>query len=158
MIVIKKGSLLDSTSKLIAHQVNCKGAMGFGVARYIRDRYPKVFNDYREFLRLYEYDYNKVIGRVNISICEDRIIANMFSQNGYRRYGDTPNTIYTEYDAFSSCCNYIKHYCISTNQPAIAMPYRIGCGAGGGDWNVIYDILCKYFEMSENITLELWRL
>lgn len=37
----------------------------------------------------------------------------------------------------------------------IAMPFKIGCGLGGGDWNVILGLIQK--ELSDKYTVELWR-
>ena len=41
MIKYKIGDLLTAPQKCIAHQVNCQGVMGSGVARAIRNEYPK---------------------------------------------------------------------------------------------------------------------
>lgn len=37
----------------------------------------------------------------------------------------------------------------------IAMPFKIGCGLGGGDWNVIFGLIQK--ELSDKYIVELWR-
>lgn len=55
--------------------------------------------------------------------------------------------------AFQSCLKRIK-----LTVPAgetIAMPFKIGCGLGGGDWNVILGLIQK--ELSDKYTVELWR-
>ena len=36
------------------------------------------------------------------------------------------------------------------------MPYGIGCGLAGGDWEIIYNILCKIFG-NENHSLTLYK-
>lgn len=62
-------------------------------------------------------------------------------------------TLYTDYTAFQSCLKRIK-----LTVPAgetIAMPFKIGCGLGGGDWNVILGLIQK--ELSDKYTVELWR-
>ena len=54
---------------------------------------------------------------------------------------------------FQSCLKRIK-----LTVPAgetIAMPFKIGCGLGGGDWNVILGLIQK--ELSDKYTVELWR-
>lgn len=61
--------------------------------------------------------------------------------------------LYTDYTAFQSCLKRIK-----LTVPAgetIAMPFKIGCGLGGGDWNVILGLIQK--ELSDKYTVELWR-
>ena len=55
--------------------------------------------------------------------------------------------------AIQSCLKRIK-----LTVPAgetIAMPFKIGCGLGGGDWNVILGLIQK--ELSDKYTVELWR-
>lgn len=49
MIKIIDGDLLASTTDIIAHQVNCKGAFNSGVARAIREYDVQVFHDYRAY-------------------------------------------------------------------------------------------------------------
>lgn len=39
-----EGNLLDSTTDIICHQVNCQGKMSSGVAKAIREKYPKVYD------------------------------------------------------------------------------------------------------------------
>ena len=46
MLHHRVGNLLDAPQKVIAHQVNCQGKMGSGVAKVIRDKYPKVYETY----------------------------------------------------------------------------------------------------------------
>ena len=41
MIMEKRGNLLESTEDFIAHQVNCKGVMGAGVAKQIKNKILK---------------------------------------------------------------------------------------------------------------------
>lgn len=50
-VVIKEGNVFDSDAKIICHQVNCQGVMGSGVAKEVRERYPKVYEQYHEFMR-----------------------------------------------------------------------------------------------------------
>lgn len=37
------------------------------------------------------------------------------------------------------------------------MPYNLGCGLAGGDWEVVREMLREVFE-DTNIRLELWKL
>lgn len=46
MIKIIEGNLLDSKENIIGHQVNALGAMNSGVAEFIRQKYPEVFQPY----------------------------------------------------------------------------------------------------------------
>ena len=80
---------------------------------------------------------------------DGKVVVNMFAQSNYGYDGK----LYTDYTAFQSCLKRIK-----LTVPAgetIAMPFKIGCGLGGGDWNVILGLIQK--ELSDKYTVELWR-
>ena len=53
-IHIINGDLFETTAKYICHQVNCKGKMGSGVAKQIRERYPEVYSAYRLECNLFD--------------------------------------------------------------------------------------------------------
>ena len=59
MIKIVKGNLLDATEDIIAHQVNCMGVMGSGLAKQIRNKYPEVYANYKDYLKNYK---GKILG------------------------------------------------------------------------------------------------
>ena len=45
------GNLLDSSADIIAHQTNCSGSMNSGVAKAIKEKYPRV---YEQYMKAYE--------------------------------------------------------------------------------------------------------
>lgn len=47
MIRIVKGSLLRANEDILGHQVNTLGAMGAGLAKQIKEKYPYVYEDYK---------------------------------------------------------------------------------------------------------------
>lgn len=118
MVYDLKGDLLNSHCQFICHQVNCQGKMGSGVARVIREKWPIVFERYKE---RYEYALDMamndktsnstvssyLLGTVQfVPLYEDywtdtkhQHVINMFAQNNYGYDGKQ----YTSYDAFWSC-------------------------------------------------------
>ena len=50
-INIVDGDLLSAKETYIAHQVNCYGKMGRGVAAQIRDKYPDVYRRYQNIAK-----------------------------------------------------------------------------------------------------------
>ena len=62
-------------------------------------------------------------------------VINMFAQQSYGYDGN----LYTSYDAFWSCLQKIKNF-VPFGQ-SIAFPYKIGCGLGGANWEVIYKMI-----------------
>lgn len=78
MIKIINGNLLNSSQKVIVHQVNCRKVMGSGVALQIRNKYPEVYNSYLKI-----FNRNKIVellGKIDIVDCGDKVVVNMFSQ------------------------------------------------------------------------------
>ena len=48
MIRVIDGDLFTTDARFIVHQVNCKGVMGSGVAKQVRNKYPHVFVEYKK--------------------------------------------------------------------------------------------------------------
>lgn len=48
---------------IICHQVNCRAAMGAGLARQIRDKWPVVFDEYVKTTRISHYGMRRTIIR-----------------------------------------------------------------------------------------------
>jgi len=127
MLIIKKGNLLHADENILAHQVNCRGVMGAGVARQIKKMHPNSFNDYRAHIR----QTNQPLGTCCLSVSGNKLIAHLFGQDGYGR-----DKVYTDLDAleeaFSDLIAYAKPLGLT-----IAIPAYIGCGLAGGDWNEV---------------------
>ena len=151
-VKIVNGDLLDAHAAYICHQVNCRGRMASGVAGQIRAKYPEAFRAYSERCdgRRSRDDPLEMLGRTQFVRCGDGVtVINMFSQEGYGRDGGQ----YTDYEAFRSCLREI-HNAVPADA-VIAMPYGIGCGLGGGDWNIIFELIKE--ELSDH-TVELWKI
>ena len=151
-IQVLEGDLFDTTAKYICHQVNCKGKMGSGVAKQIRERYPEAYHSYRrrcEIFRNHGQTVNMLGQVLQVATNDGRVICNLFAQNDYGYNG----ACYTDYDAFHDCLMELRK-CVPAGS-AIAMPYRIGCGLGGGDWDIVRGFITGI--LSERYTVELWR-
>ena len=137
MVKIVKGNLLDATEDIIAHQVNCMGVMGSGLAKQIRNKYPEVYANYKDYLKNYK---GKILGSAQSVVCHDgKIVFNLFGQYGYGR-----DKQYTDYNALKSALSSLYLFTYNKNL-SIAFPYNLGCGLAGGDWNVVYKIIEEVF-------------
>lgn len=142
MIKYIHGDLLDTDAGFIVQQVNCRGVMGSGVAAQIKRKYPRVFEFYKkacdafgsDLLDQYQFVRDEQTGV---------IILNLFAQDGY---GRDPNIVYTRYDSFEKALTGAREVILDPyrhrvwgGQPPrnnrIAIPYKIGCGLGNGDWD-----------------------
>ena len=130
MIKYVHGSLLDSDCNYICHQVNCRGKMNSGVAKFIREKWPEVFALYTRYVDGASPD--DLLGRDEfIPINPNQQVVNMFAQRDYGYDGRR----YTSYDAFWRCLVGLRQ-----DTPAnatYAFPRKIGSDRGGANWNVI---------------------
>lgn len=152
---IINGNILDSNEDFIAHQVNCKGVMGSGVALSIRSKYPNVYEQYRNMCSAYNNTKpikNKLLGQTQYvwiyNAKEDgkaRYCINMFSQDDFGRAG----RVYTSTEAFKQCLLDINNKCSGYS---IAFPWKIGCVRGGGNWEEILALICDTLTDVKSIT------
>lgn len=135
MIEYRKGNLLDVTSGVIAHGVNCQGVMGSGVAKAIREKYPSVYKFYYNYCKPYtSEDSNMLLGTVQFCKVSDTLeVANCFTQDFYGT-----NKRHVNYEAVAKCFSELHDQVAGFDQ--LNIPY-IGAGLGGGDWNVIESII-----------------
>ena len=138
MVIDKRGNILDANEEIICHQVNCKGVMGAGLALQIRKKWPQA---YRLYVNTCAESYpEQLLGQVQFVNCDDgKTIANIFGQNGY----GTAST-QTDYKALNDGLNsvfYAVKYTAGYKDKKIAIPFKIGCGLAGGDWNVVLGMI-----------------
>lgn len=146
MIQHIKCDIFESGANIICHQVNCRGVMGGGIAKQVRDKYPFVYSRYRQLCDNMKDNRNELLGMSQfIRTSEDHYIANLFAQDNFGHNG-----CYTDYDALRKCLEYVDNNCF---EETIAIPYRLGCGLAGGNWNVVYEIIQEVFEDSDNTVL-----
>lgn len=137
MVNYVKGNLLDSNCDYICHQVNCQGVMGSGIARQIRERWPEVYKDYREWYELITRNRAIMLGANTYTPVDDytKTVVSMAAQYWCGYDGQK----YTSYDAFYSC---LKQIVIDIPKgKKIGFPKNIGCGLGGGNWKVISTLI-----------------
>jgi O-acetyl-ADP-ribose deacetylase (regulator of RNase III) len=161
MITYKIGDLLkDSSAMFLLHQVNCMGIMGGGIAYQIKLQNPQVNRDYI-YLCNGQKEIGELLGNVQILPVDDfyslkpQYIVNCFGQKKVSSI-----TKMTSYDALDECFIAVKNYC-EVHYPegcVIGLPYKIGCGLGGGDWEIVEAIIRKNFAQSKSIDVEIWVL
>ena len=144
MVKIVKGNILNATEDIICHQVNCMGIMGAGLAKQIKYKYPEVFKAYKELCNFHKDDLKFLLGKILKVDCHDgKKIVNMFGQYNYGT-----NSIQTNYTALENCFKKLfeKVSNINNLNKTVAIPYKIGCGLAGGDWNVVFHMIEKVSE------------
>ena len=117
----KKGNLLEASEQMIIHGCNARGAMGSGIARAIRKKWPEAYRAYR--IRFEANDLN-VGDVVFVDVDDGKTVANAITQE---THGRSSRKRYVSYDAVSDCMGKIRDAADRRSIPVVAMP-RIGAG------------------------------
>lgn len=141
-IEYRKGNLFEGTETVIIHGCNAQGKFASGFAGAVRERHPFAYEAYMETARTSKLILGSIIwaSEGNLSI------ANAITQQHYGRDGKQ----YVSYDAIRLAMETINlaaqdgiPFSVNRNGfDRIAMPL-IGASLGGGDWNVISEIIEK---------------
>lgn len=141
MITIVKGDILEASENIIGHQVNCQGVMGAGLAKQIRNKYPIVYKRYKD-----ECDSVHpmiLLGRTQfVPIGERKVVANLYGQ---LNYGRKEGIRYTDYLGLYNALKSLRESA-EASDITIALPYGIGCGLAGGEWDKVYKMIEAVFE------------
>lgn len=154
-IIYKKGNLFTTDADIIIHGCNCQGVMGSGVAKQIKEKYPEAYAEYKRQEKRCGLKVGDISKFVNST--DGKIIINAMTQYNYGR----DNQIYADYNGIRSCLrkisneiNFRKTIFNILENPTLAMP-KIGCGLGGGDWNIVSKII---EEELVDFEVEIWEL
>jgi O-acetyl-ADP-ribose deacetylase (regulator of RNase III) len=142
-----RGDLFTSKADVIAHQVNCQGVMGSGVALQIKNNSPHVYNEYKKLVD--HVGPNACLGHSQLIQLPDGAIANLFGQFNYGR----DKKQYTDYAALRHAMMDLKMQMMQKNLKTIAFPDMIGCGLAGGDRDVVLAMIQEIFPKAE-----IWKL
>lgn len=135
-------ALLDREIDYLIHQTNCRGGFGSGIDGQIRKRIPEAYTAYIEnynfFTKTLKMEH---IPLGNIS-CGGNVL-HLHSQLNAGRDGKR----YTNYGAMATGFQSLPDYLFDDEgvscpeNRVIGLPYLMGCGLGGGDWGVVYEII-----------------
>ena len=163
MIKFFNGDLLKSGCDIICHQVNEWGVMGAGIAKQIKEKYPKAFADYTKAIREAK-SKGKNLPLLALSKQPDGIVvANMFTQ----RNGETDLELLRNavvflgmpiLDLFVTKLKFKETTGVVVDRPfRVGIPYKYGCGIAKGDWESVLKIWVEVFGILEYRDLEVWK-
>ena len=142
MKIIEK-DITKISEGIIAHQVNCFGRMGSGVAKSLSENFPKIKSEYVELCSNNRPE--SLLGTFQTVIINDKLkVLNCFSQLHYGKDGK----LYTNYTSIDNIFGNIS----KKFSEQLYLPFMYGCGLGGGDWNKIKAIIEDVFK-HENLTV-----
>ena len=152
------GDILDSGADVIAHQTNCIGGFGSGMAGAIAHRYPEVQKDY--YIHCRKHRPSELMGTLLIAPVHDnngklQFIANLFGQMAY---GQDTKTRYTSYDGIFDSMTKLRNWAESMSDiHVIAFPYGMSSVRGGASWNIIQEMIKTVFDGSR-FEVQVWKL
>lgn len=160
MITTINKDILTVDKGVIVHSVNCIGAVG-GLAGAIARKWPKNADEYRSHVRNQKLPIMLLGSVFEVNVAHNVFVANLFGQNnvgsnqrqteysaliaGFKRIANT--TFYgNDIETVDFGRLGLKDAKIVLND--IYIPYKIGCGLGGADWNIVEEIINKIFDSS----------
>lgn len=154
MKIVNK-SLLKAEEKVILHQTNTKTTRGKGLSKQIFDMYPDA-NVYKNRHKKSMFSTPGTIQLVKTrnKKGEKRYIINMFGQKYPGKPNRTDDTSEQREIWFRNCLMRVSKI---KNLKAIALPYRIGCGLAGGNWNNHKKILKTFASDNPQIKVVLYK-
>lgn len=137
--IVENSNLLDIEKGIICHQTNCVGAMGAGIALQIRNRWPIVFEKYKNYCKSFGTNPYSILGNVqDILVKDNLVIANCFGQVYYGR------GLMTSDKAWDLILDKLKNL-RNFYDLDLHFPWMIGCGLAGGDWSIMLNKIGNAF-------------
>lgn len=130
---VVKGDLIDLAKRgefdVVVHGCNCFCTMGAGIAKSIKTAFPEA---YQADLATDKSDEAK-LGNYSFAKHGKLVIVNAYTQYHWRGEGTK-----ADYDAIATV--FVK---IAQDFPRQHIAYpKIGAGLAGGDWSIIYTLIC----------------
>lgn len=161
MISYIDGNILDATEEYILQQCCCTAIRPHGLSEILAIKW----NDTNV------YSQRKGVGKRNMAIAEDRPSIGTIKVVGQRKV----ICAFAQYamgkpGKYDSCgvsdtsedrINYFKKCLLEIeklNPSSIAIPYKIGCGLAGGDWNIYNTLLNNWANNNSNIKIVIYKL
>jgi hypothetical protein len=145
MNIIEK-DLLSITDGVIFQSCNCKGPMG-GLAGAIKRKWPKVEKEYLELLatKPKKHDFT-FLGTSQIV----EILPNVLSVcNIFGQLDISTQSRQTEYGAIHNGFKHFKeNHSYFNLDDNLFFPYHFGCGKGGGNWDIVKEIIEYHFPLA----------
>lgn len=136
----------------IFHGANCFNTMGSGIALSIKQNFPEAYS--ADCLTI-KGDRKKlgIFSTVCINTDDNKHIYNLYQQYNYGRDSRKLN-----YEAFYRALESAAKDCEAKKIKTILIPYKIGCNLAGGDWKIVYSMICAVFEFNNNFNAVICRL
>ncbi len=149
-IVTKIGNLMNVAAGHIVHGCNAQGVMGSGVALAVKRKFPGAYDSY---IMQHEMTGLRLGTAYPFIVSSDLMVWNAITQDGFG--SPTRNT---SYDAIQTCFEQINDHIaqglegVAYMQPNEIHIPMIGAARGGGNWEIIREII----EQTVTYPVTLW--
>lgn len=129
-------ALVDGKVDFLMHCCNAQGVMGAGIARQVKDAFPESYQYYKRWCET-SGKGKWLLGR---NVVHSKVI-NAIGQH------TTGHGRQVHYGAIASCIadlherKEIRSAGMGMRPTKIAVPYLMGCGLAGGDWEIVEELL-----------------
>jgi O-acetyl-ADP-ribose deacetylase (regulator of RNase III) len=144
------GNLLHVKTGHIVHGCNAQGVMGSGVALGIKNTFPEAYTDYLT----QHQEHGLTLGDAYLTVISEKLFVwNAITQN---LYGQGPRQV--SYDAIQECFAQVNSFIVAAESNAMNGPPAeihipmIGAARGGGNWEIIREII----EQTVEFPVTLW--
>ena len=152
-VEVVEGNILNCNEDIIVHQTNCAGGVGGLAASLLPINSPE-YNEYKSYCSQFEDDPSVLLGTVQYIRSGNKLIANCFGQlMPGARFSDYLSDIKGVYKpgdikGYDDLRNALAIVARDAEQKhlSVAIPYGIGCGIAGGNWNYVSKMIENIFE------------
>lgn len=150
------GDILNTRANIIVQSVNHRKVMGSGLARQIRNKYPDIINGYISMCNSYTFRSIMERGLVywHSVFLEDGSIRQIACVFGQEDYGTDKK--YTNYLSLANGINSVFSMA-EYHGYSVAIPYGIGCGLGGGSWEIVLDMIMDTLKYYSNLGVYIYK-
>jgi O-acetyl-ADP-ribose deacetylase (regulator of RNase III) len=148
-ILHRSGDMFSTGNTVLAHGVNTHGVMGSGIAPLFRNRYPAMYEEYRERCLSGELQPGQTF--VWTDWKTGVTVLNIASQ---QKPGRDARLEWIE-SGMLDAIDQLEQ--LNFDKIVISMP-RIGCGIGGLDWDDVEPLLESINEKKPEVIFEVWTL
>lgn len=155
--IFKNGNILNESSiDILIHQANCFHLMNAGIAKQIKEKYPNIAIADKNT----KYGDQSKLGSFSSSLeknnNKDLIILNLYAQYKPGKYDENLSSIdskekrlYYLKECLLSLADFIQLHQMDNNnnihQIIIGVPWLIGCGIAGNDYNITFELFKNIF-------------
>lgn len=153
--------LFNPRVEVVGHQANCQNTFGAGIARSIKEVYEEA----------YLIDTISAAKKKNVlgsfSAARIPLVDGRLNRHGnkihtiYNLYGQNLGTDHTKklfrktnyealYSALEAMASTLSEYDGDHPAPVVGFPFLMGCGLGGGNWNIVERLIEVAFESYES--------